>query len=659
MALKLVYEPLTIKGVEIRNRIARPAHGTMLSHYGAITDRLIDYHVARAKGGVGLSILEAATVHPSSVLSLANMDDSVIGGYQRLMAAIRPHGMRVFQQIWHGGHIYPVLDQSPPWGASAVPNPATGIVPNPMGIAEIEEVIAAFAASARRCREGGIDGVEIHASHGYLIMQFLNKLTNQRTDRYGGSLENRMRFLREIMHAVRAEVGSDYPVGIRVSISTGAGGLDENEINAVVRALRDEDFIDFLDVSYSDYYNFKFVAAMDQPMGYQLGSSQKITAATPEVPRLVIGRFRTLDEAEQVLRDGIADIVHMNRAHIADPDIVRKTQSGHPEQVRACIGCNQACWQATNLGYPMSCTINPAAGLEGTLSEDLVVPTSTPGKVLVIGGGPAGMEAARIARLKGHEVILVEAGQTLGGQLVLARRAPFLHTIGDIAFWLEQEIYRLGVDVRTSTFWDAEDVVAENPDHVVIATGALPRNNGVQYRYPAEPVPGFATARTVSAVELLAAPQMELGKTAVVFDDVGHYEGLAATEYLLAKGLKVTFVTRFETVAPLLDSITRVDPAYRRFAETGRFDLMIGSRMLSLGNGVCEAQALYERTSRIIPADITVFINAKEPQRDIYDALRERGFVQGKNLTIVGDARAPRDLQFAIQEGHRLTRAMV
>jgi 2,4-dienoyl-CoA reductase-like NADH-dependent reductase (Old Yellow Enzyme family) len=659
MAQKLVYEPLTIKGVEIRNRIGRSAHGTNLTNYGGITDRLIDYHVARAKGGVGLSILEAATVHPSSVLSLANMDDSIIEGYRKLMGAIRPHGMRVFQQIWHGGHIYPVMDQSPPWGVSTVPNPATGIVPNPMGITEIEEVIAAFAASVRRCREGGVDGVEIHASHGYLIMQFLSPLTNTRTDRYGGSLENRMRFLREIMYAVRAEVGSDYPVGMRVSVSTGEGGLGEGEINQVIRALRDEDFVDFLDVSYSDYYNFKFVAAMDQPMGYQLPSSEQITGATTNIPRFVIGRFRTLDEAEQILRDGVADMVFMNRAHIADPDIVRKTQAGHPEQVRACIGCNQACWTNVNIGLPIACTINPAAGIEGIYAEDLIEAVDAPKKVVVVGGGPAGMEAARMARLRGHEVILVEAGPDLGGQVAIAKRAPYLHTIGDIAFWLEQEVYRLGVDIRTGTYWDADDVAAENPDYVVIATGSTPRDNGIQYRYPKQPVPGFDRANTVSAVELLASPHLELGRTALVFDDVGHYEALAATEYLLAKGLRVTFVTRFEVVAPQLDFVTRVDPAFRRFAETGRFDLMIRSQIVSMGNGVCEVKALYKQEAVSVPADITVFVNAKEPNRDTYDGLREKGFVLGRNVTIVGDARAPRDLQFAIQEGHRLTRAMV
>jgi 2,4-dienoyl-CoA reductase-like NADH-dependent reductase (Old Yellow Enzyme family) len=659
MSLHLVYQPLKINGVEIPNRISRSAHGTMLANYGAITDRLINYHLARAKGGVGLTILEAATVHPSSVLSLANFDDSIIDGYKKLMAAIRPHGMRVFQQIWHAGHIYPVLDGSPPWGVSTVPNPATGIVPNPMGLTEIEEIIASFAAAARRCREGGIEGVEVHASHGYLIMQFLSPLVNKRSDRYGGSLENRMRFLREILLAVRKEVGDDYPVGIRLGASTGRGGIAEVELTEVVRSLQTESLIDFLDVSWSDYYDFKFVAAMDQPTGYQLSSSRQLTAAAVKIPRIVVGRFRTLEEAEQVLRDGIADLVHMTRAHIADPDIVRKTRAGHPEQVRPCIGCNQACWNGTNHGWPLACTINPAAGMEGTLSEDQITPADKPGHVLVVGGGPAGMEAARVARLRGHRVTLVEAGSNLGGQVAIARLAPRRHTLGDIVFWLEQEIYRLGVDVRMSTYMEADDIMAEKPAYVVIATGSAARDNGVQYEHPEHAVPGFDQAHVISAVELLTSPDRDLGTTAVVFDDVGHYEAISAAEYLICKGIAVTFATRFSAMGPQLDFVTNVDPALRRFAAAGRFRPLIRARLERIEKSSCAIRTLYQAEAESVPAETVVFINAKEPLRSVYDELRERGLELGRNLAIVGDARAPRDLQLAIAEGHGLVRAMV
>jgi 2,4-dienoyl-CoA reductase-like NADH-dependent reductase (Old Yellow Enzyme family)/thioredoxin reductase len=659
MSLKLVYEPLKIRGCVIPNRVSRSAHATGLSNFGAMSDRLIDYHVARAKGGVGLTILEAAAVHRSSVLSLANWDDSAVEGYQRLMAAIKPHGMRVFQQLVHTGHMYPLPDRMPPWGVSTVPNPITGIVANPMGQVEIDEVIEAFAAAARRCQQGGIDGVQIHAAHSYLIMQFLSPLVNHRTDQYGGSLENRMRFLRQVMQAVRQAVSNDYPVGIRVGASTAEGGIGDRELAQVVQILEADGLIDFVDVSWTDYYEFKFVAAMDQPMGYQLPHASKLTAATTKVPRIVIGRFRTLDEVEAVLRDGIADMVHMTRAHIADPDIVRKTRAGHPERVRACIGCNQACWFGTNTGWGLACTINPVTGLEGTLNEDLIAPSDRPGHVLVIGGGPAGMEAARISRLRGHRVTLVEAGPDLGGQVAVAKRAPRLHTIGDIAFWLEQEIYRLGVEVRTSTYFDIEEALAEHPDYVVVATGAIPRGNGIQYEYPHAPVDGYDLSHVMSAADLLTSPQRELGKTALVFDDVGHYEAIAAAEYLLSRGVSVTFATRFPVIGPQVDFLSRVDPALRRFAEMGSFRPLIRAKLAKINHRSCSVHVRYQAEPETVEADSVVFINAREPTRDLYDGLRQNGFENSRNLVIVGDARAPRDLQFAIAEGHRLVRAMV
>ena len=660
MSLTRVFEPITINGCKIPNRISRSAHATWLCDWGAVSDRLIDYHLARAKGGVGLTILEGAGVHPSSASSMSNYDDSVIAGYRKLMAAIKPHGMRVFQQIVHTGHMYPLFTQQPPWGVSTAPNPLLGGVPNPMGQGEIDEVIGCFAAAARRCREGGIEGIEIHGAHGYLIMQFLSKALNTRTDKYGGPLENRMRFLREVLVAVRKAVGADYPVGVRLGASIAPAGVEVEELAQVVRALEADNLIDFLDTTWSDYYSFRFIGAMDQPTAYQVPHTSKLTAAATKIPRFVIGRFRTLDEAEQVLRDGVADVVQMTRAHIADPDIVRKTKAGRAEEVRACIACNQGCWFNTQTGtMAIACTINPAAGSEGTLSEELIVPAPKPGRVLVIGGGPAGMEAARMARLRGHNVTLVEAGPHLGGQLAVAKRAPRLHTIGDIAFWLEQEIYRLGVEVRTNTYWEAENVVAEKPDYVVVATGALPRGNGIQYAAPEAPVKGFGLPHVISSEDLLTSPQRDLGKAALVFDDIGHYEALAAAEYLMSKGLAVTFATRFAMIGPLVDQLSRVEPAFARFASSGRFTPLLRAKLEWIERGSCAVRVPYRAEPEIVPADTVVLITAREPVRQLYDDLRQCGFEPGRNLTLVGDAHAPRDLQYAITEGHRFVRAMV
>ncbi len=658
MALKLVYEPIRIGNIEVPNRVVRSAHGTCLAEGGLIGDRLINYHLARAKGGVGLSILEAGSVHPSSVLDLAMFDDRITAGHQKLMAAVAPHGMRVFQQIWHAGHAYPAYNGAPPWGPSALPNPTTGLVSNPMGSHEIADIIEHFARAARRVQAGGVDGVEIHAAHGYLIMQFLSPLSNRRTDEYGGSLENRMRLLREILTAVRACVGAEYPVGVRMSASLAEGGIQEAELAEVITRLEVDGLIDYLNASYSDYYDFKLVSGMDQPAGYQLPSSGILTAAAKRIPRIVIGRFRTLEEVEGVLRAGTADMVAMTRAHIADPDIVRKTKAGHAELVRPCIGCNQGCWNLTNYGFPLSCTINPAAGNEGRFAEERIEKVSLPKKVLIVGGGPAGMEAARVAALAGHTVHLVEAQSVLGGQVAVARRAPYLHAIGDIAYWLEQELYRLGAQVTLSTYLDADAVLASNPDFVIVATGACARNDGIQYQRPNAAVPGAERGHVISAVDLLTGGRQSLGPSAVVYDEVGHYEGIAAAEFLLTAGVAVTFITRFERIAPQMDWLTRVSPALKRFAGLGDFRLMPSSQLAEIGSGRCSVQSLHRTNEEIVSADTVVFLTAKAPLRTLYDELRAFGFQRDRNIALVGDACAPRDLQLAIAEGHHAARSI-
>jgi 2,4-dienoyl-CoA reductase-like NADH-dependent reductase (Old Yellow Enzyme family) len=393
MALKAVFEPITIGKVEIPNRIVRAAHGTHLARHAFDADS-IAYHTARAKGGCGLTIIEAASVHASSENTLFNVDDRVIPGFEALMKSVRPYGMRVFEQLFHGGHQTFGEGRRPPWSPSTIPSPILGAVPVPMGEPEIEEIIGCFASAARRCRDGGLDGVEIHAAHGYLIHQFLSPLTNQRQDRWGGSLENRMRFLQEILRAVRKAVGPDYVVGIRVSASAAVGSLHEPEIRQVTKALLDENLIDYFNASLGDYYRMdSMVGGMQSPSGYELPSSAQLTEGVT-VPRIVSGRIRTLEEAEQVLREGVADLVSMVRAQIADPDLVRKTREGRVDEVRPCIACNQGCIGGLMRDMRLGCLVNPAVGFEAALAEDLIVRTAAPKKILIVGGGPAGMEAA-------------------------------------------------------------------------------------------------------------------------------------------------------------------------------------------------------------------------------------------------------------------------
>ena len=648
--LSRVFEPLRIGPVVIPNRVARTGHLTKFA-LGSVTDDLIAYHVARARSGVGLTVLEACAVHPSSVLGMTGFDDSVIPGYRRLMDAVRPHGMRVFQQLWHGGHVYNAPDGAPPRGASALASPVSGIPAVPLSVTEIAEMVEAYAAAARRAVEGGIEGVEVHAGHGYLLQQFLSPLTNTREDAYGGSLDARMRFLVEVLVAVRASVGADTAVGIRVGAGQVKGDISEAEVAEVSRRVVGQGLVDYVNVTMGDYYAMHWMmGGMDRPAGYMLDSSGQVTAAVSGVPRLVTGRFRTLEEVEQVLRGGVADIVSMVRAHIADPDLVRKTREGRAHEVRPCIACNQGCIARTaGRDQRMACTVNPAVGYELTLAEDLIGVTAHPRRVVVVGGGPAGMEAARTARLRGHEVILFEAYPTLGGTLNVLRKAPMMQGFEDIADWHRQEIDRLGVEVRTGVHVDADDVLTEHPDAVIVATGAEPVLDGRLVTAPGEPVVGIGLAHVLTSLEVLTGARTELGTTALVVDDLASYEAVAVAEFLLHRGVAVRVATCHPAFGGLVEAAMRMEPALARLHAVGpTFTVHTRSQLLQVRPGTAVLRDGIDGCLHTVPADTVVIVTHRRARRELADRLS--GCVP--SVQLVGDALSARDLQVAIREGH-------
>lgn len=657
MALRELLKPLEINGLEIRNRIFRPAHGTHYGH-GQIVDDTINYHVARAKAGVGLSVLEVSSVHPSAWIgTIWSWDESIVAGYRRLTDAVRPHGMRMFSQLWHGGHHWPNANGGPGWSPSDVPSP-WGPVPHAMTRAEISEIVAAFAQSAIWSREGGLDGIELHFGHGYLATQFLSPTTNRRVDEYGGSLENRMRFVMEVTRAVRAAVGDDHPVGIRISDEHIDGGLSVSDCAAVVQALCAEKLIDFVDASMGSYYStHDMLPTMDRTTGAMLPSSGPIAAAA-DVPTMICGLYRTLEEGEQALRDGVASMVGFARAMIAEPDLVRKTLAGTPERVRPCISCNQGC--VAGILSPeqrMLCTVNPTVGHEATLHEDLIERTEAPRKVLVIGGGPAGMEAARLAALKGHEVILCEAQPRLGGAVNIAARAPKAQGIADITTWLEQEIFLLGVEVRTSTFIEANEIADIAPDVVIVATGSFPRLDGYQAVVGTRPATGADLPHVRSSHEIFDLPPSQLGATALVLDDTGHYEAIGVAEYLANAGLSVTYVTPLNSFAPKMELPMRAGPALARLRATQRFRLMTRTRLSAIRAGSAEVHCLDGGAPDIVPADTVVLVTANRSNNAIVEEIAVLHEAEPPfELFVIGDAEAPRDLLVAIREGHHAGR---
>ena len=644
-----VHTPIRIGGVEIPNRVVRTAHATGM---GPMTEDLIGYHLARGRGGVGLSFIEILSVHPTSPAGLNVFDPAMPERYGRLVEAVRPTGMKLFQQMWHAGHNSLPIDGTPPWSASDLPGSTIGVPPVPMTKAMIDEIVAAYAHTAAQCAAWGLDGVEVHCAHGYLPAQFLSASINTRTDDYGGDFAGRSRFILEVVRAVRAAAPAGFAVGVRLAPDYTQGGVGPDDCARVAEVLEGGGLIDFVNVSAGNYQSFpKMIGGMHEPTGYEMATSAPVTARV-KVPRIVTGRFRTMEEADQVIRAGEADLVGMTRAHIADPDIVKKTLAGHADQVRPCIACNQGCvGNLLGARHRVSCVVNPAVGFEAALAEDLMAPVAAPKRVFVIGGGPAGMEAARVAALRGHKVTLVEAEPDLGGTMKLAARAPTRHGLMDFAVWLEAEIYRLGVEVRLSTYLDAEDILAEAPDAVIVAAGAAPRMDGVQASNPGEPVTGMNRPAVISSHELFAQGATTTGKTsAVVIDDVGHYEGVACAEHLVAQGLAVTYVSRHTAFAPGVETALMTEPALERLSR-GKFTLRLRSRAIAVEDGAVVFGPVYLPASsnqrETAPADVVVFVSADRPNREIHDALKGRI----ADVRIVGDAQSPRFLETAVREG--------
>jgi len=622
VALEHVLAPMTIKGVELRNRVVRTAHGTNIGR-GRIDDDLVAYHVARGRGGVGLSILEAASVHRTDTGTLRTHDRSSIHGFRRLMEAIRPTGMRMFHQLGHLGHDgVPMDDGVQPWSASPVRSPSHGWVAHEMTVAEIEEIVGCFARAAAWGREGGLDGVEIHAAHGYLLQEFQSPVTNLRTDRYGGSVANRMRFTLEVLAAVRAAVGDDHVVGVRTGADATDDGVDAEDCAELVRVIEAAGLVDYVNVTFGSCRRpHKIIGAMHEPTGYELPTSEVVTKAT-RLPTLVTGRFRTLAEADAVIASGLADLVGMTRAHIADPDLVRRTVAGRADEVRPCIACNQGCVGGLSLGR-LGCAVNADVGFERE-HEHAYDRVATPRDVLVVGGGPAGLEAARVAAVRGHRVVLCEAGPELGGNIAASRRFPHHALIGDGIDWLAAELVRLDVEVRLSTHVDPALAAALAPDAVVLATGARPLAAGAQW----------------TSVDVARMDRPPEGVASVVIDDrFGGYEVIGVAERLVEWGIDVTVVTPFPTLAPRLVRELVLVPALERLERApGALRVVTGA----------------DPSAPLPPADAVVLV-AKEPAPAALDLERldPRPVVH-----VVGDAAEPGHLWAAVRSGNAAGRAL-
>lgn len=530
-----LFEPLQIRGKQLKNRIMSSGHDTSMPTDNLVNDQLIAYHRARAEGGVGLIVLQVAGVHDSARYTshvLMATDDACIEGYRKLAETCHAHGTLVLSQIFHPGR--EIMESSDgllavAYSPSSVPNERFRVMPRTLDQAMIDEIVAGYGAAARRLYQAGLDGVEVVASHGYLPAQFLNPRVNLRTDGYNGDLEQRLRFVREVIAAVRQNTDEHFIIGLRISADErDPQGLTESESLAAVKSLQQN--VDYVHVVAGTSASLGGAVHIVPPMAIEaayLAKEAGTFKASLSIPLFVTGRINQPQEAELILARGQADVCGMTRALICDPQMPNKTDAGRSEDVRACIACNQACIGHFHKGLPISCIQHPETGREqmfGTLQ-----PTVERKRVMIAGGGPAGMKAAAVAAQRGHDVTLYEANAQLGGQVLLAQLLPRRSEFGGASTNLQREMELAGVKVVRNTRVDRALVEREKPDLVIVATGAEPY-------WPAFECGG--ELQVVDAWQVLR-DEVKLGRSVLVVDWRCDWIGPGIAERLVRAGHQV------------------------------------------------------------------------------------------------------------------------
>jgi 2,4-dienoyl-CoA reductase (NADPH2) len=645
---RYLFTPIRLGPVVVPNRIVFSAHLTNYAEDGLPTAQHAAYYGARAAGGAGLVITEEHSTHPTDwpyEKMIHAFRPEVLPGYRAITEAVHRHDVPVFAQINHnGGQASSMYTRRPVWAPSPVPDPLFREVPKAVDEADIAEIIRGYAAVAARCREGGFDGVELQCSHSSIVRGFLSPATNIRTDRWGGSLENRARLLHEIVDAVREAVGPGVAVGVRLcgdELIEGGIGLDEAV--GVARQVQARGRVDYLNTSIgvATATLFMIEASMHVPPGYAMFIPSALRKAV-DLPVIGVGRIKDPLQAERALAEGHCDLVGVVRGQIADADFAAKARAGRAADVRLCLSCNQECVGRMGLNRWLGCIENPRTGREASMSSKVEL-SRRPRRVLVVGAGPGGLQAAVTAAQAGHRVAVWERADQAGGQVRWAASVPNRSELGDLVRNLLGECRRLGVDVAYGREATVSTVLAEGPDAVVLATGASPAR---PWWAPSD------QARIVDVLDVLTGQARPSGDV-VVIDELGFHQATSVAELLADRGCRVEILTPGMVVGQDLGVTLDLENWWFRAEAKGIVQTTDAVIVGFDDNGLT---VLHHPTgqTRARPFDWCVLAVPPVPVDELYHQLKGRV----GELHRVGDCLAPRRAHAAVVEGRRVGAAL-
>ena len=649
---KKLFEPLIIRKKVLKNRIFSTGHMAVMLKEGCPTESMIAYHEAKAKGGAALTIIEAARVHPSGDSgrpAIRAYDPSCISGYKKLTAACHRYDCLVFGQLTHPGREMADLEDgtSPvAYAPSAIPNERFHVMPRELSEHMIQEIVVGFKISAQNLKKARLDGIEIVASHGYLLGQFLNKNINKRQDRYGGNFENRHRILDEIIDAVKLGSSDDMLIGVRLSGDEKEfRGIDLQETIKIVEKLTQNKKIDYINITAGTSAGLAgsthIVPSMRFEAGYTTPLAKAIKGVTNK-PVFVAGRINTPQIAEEALLNKAADMCGMTRALISDPQMPQKAESGRLDEITACVGCNQACIGHMLNGKPISCIQSPETGRELTFNK--LKPPLKKRQILIIGGGPAGMKAATVAASRGHEVKLIEASSKLGGQINLAEKLPGRSEFGGITTNLANKLNRQNVEIKLNTKVSADFVMQEAPEVVILATG------GRSF----EPIiEGRENAHVVTAWQILEG-KANVGSRVAIADWRCDWVGLGLAELLARQGCHVRLACNGMVPGQTVNQYVRDN--WLGILHKLNVETLTHLRL----HGIDSEDAYFQHTlsgEPVILNDVDTLVTAfgagssNTLEKDLKNNFHSK-------LHVIGDALSPRTVEEAILDGLKTSTAI-